>query len=586
MLRPIISVRMNSRAFNLFTALVSFLLIMLAVQLVSTMIQTERKASDTIAGIESRSNLAAVTEMARADAMQVFNYSLRKKIEDWLTDPARGELTLKLENASWNDIKNDFARTKFGGTESEAFANFTANALVGIFYNDTPFGNYVISLEGRETLKPSLQSAVQKSMDDFFTVIGCDNGDPKNCPKGTFYVNLHLERLSQEEYENLPRLHVIDKATGEELKQGILPRTTFRIYVPLRFFKAIAETRAIAHYPVDDSKTNTAEDYGLFSPRIHNMIEEIGLGICDYGYCEPRTNPFTPPKNRSKSDKFCPGNNKAQGYEQGIQTQIECPSDWAGCPAGYNANNNDGSADMEAKTALVAKAAVCKTIGDARAAGYIDAHADDDFALVGNTTACANGLAYDVEIGANTNDSATVVIDKGDGEQISGYTGGLSGYPFSQCPRDNGFGLPQPLRLGFYREGGEIKSPSISVVSLGCSGAYGDAVCVGCSAQCSQVKSVKVTLAFKEENPLYMVTKPTAPGSHDKVFKISIYDNYYTPFTGAYSQGQMQSDCTYGGPQSPTNCSLSKGAGWYCASMYQGESFGSNATTLTGCKPE
>ena len=106
----------SEKGFNLFTALVSFLLIMLAVLLVQSMVSSERSASDTIAKIESRSRLQATAEMARADAMQVFNYALRKKIEDWLIDPERGGLTLNLQNKSWEEIKKDFAESKFGGT--------------------------------------------------------------------------------------------------------------------------------------------------------------------------------------------------------------------------------------------------------------------------------------------------------------------------------------------------------------------------------------------------------------------------------------------------------------------------------------
>ena len=48
---------MDSKGFNLFTALVSFLLIMLAVLLIQSMIQTERNPADTIASIEARSEM-------------------------------------------------------------------------------------------------------------------------------------------------------------------------------------------------------------------------------------------------------------------------------------------------------------------------------------------------------------------------------------------------------------------------------------------------------------------------------------------------------------------------------------------------
>jgi len=572
---------LNKSGFNLFTALVSFLLIMLAVLLIQSMIKAERDTADEIARIESSSQLEAVAEMARADALQVFNYSLRKKIEEWLTDPDRGELTLQLQNKSWNDIKKEFAESKFGGSQSEAFATFTSNALIGIFYTDAHFGNYKISLEGRETLKKGIQDAVLGSMDDFFTVIECgagaEEGDPRYCEKGTFYVNLHLENLSQEQYEQLPRLYVIDKATGEELKMIMLPKTTFRIYVPLRFFKAIAETRALMHYPLEE--TDTQNDKGLFSPMIHNMMEEMGLGMCDYGYCAPRTNPFTPPESTEMAPgEFCPGNNLAPGYQNGIATGIECPAEWANCPASYNANNNDGSADMKTKLALFAKSGVCKVVKDAKEAGYLDAEQGDKFNLAG-TGACDNGLVSTVEVNVFVNDSKSVVIKNTFPAPPGGFSGSADPYSCSKPQM-----VEVPRRIGLYSEGAAIKFPNIALSELPCEGTFGDAVCSDCKGACAEVKSIKVTLAFKEEDPDYMVTKAGSPGSHDKVYKISVYDNGYVPFTGQFDQGAM-SGCLYGTAPNKQGCSLNAGAGWYCASTYDGEQFGTSAATLTGCRP-
>ncbi len=342
----------NQRGFNLFTALISFLLIMLAVLLVQSMIQTERNAADTIAKIESRSRLEATAEMARADAMQVFNYALRKKIEDWLSDEETGVVQLDLQNKTWEEIQTEFAESKFGGAEGSQFAYFTAKSLEAIFYMPSHFGNYSIAIEETETLERALRTAIAKSLDDFFTVIECENGDPRTCEKGTFYVNLHLERLTQEEYEELPKLRVVDKATGDELKEVILPRTTFRIYVPLRFFKAIAEARALMHYPEgggdfeDTSWLDTMADGGLFSPQHHNQIELMGLGLCDYGYCAPRTNPLENPVSGTLSgaDQFCSGDNTAPKWGEKLLTKLESEEPWFPqelIDASYNANSDD-----------------------------------------------------------------------------------------------------------------------------------------------------------------------------------------------------------------------------------------------------
>ncbi|HLC36824.1 MAG TPA: hypothetical protein VJK05_04435, partial [archaeon] len=72
---------MNEKAFTLFTALISFLLIILTTLLVTNMIQTTRSTSDVINSIEEQTQLQAIADLARADAIQTFNYNVRNKIE-------------------------------------------------------------------------------------------------------------------------------------------------------------------------------------------------------------------------------------------------------------------------------------------------------------------------------------------------------------------------------------------------------------------------------------------------------------------------------------------------------------------------
>ena len=560
----------NQKGFNLFTALISFLLIMLAVLLIQSMIQTERNAADTIANIESRTRLEATAEMARADSMQVFNYALRKKIEDWLTDPNRGGLTLQLQDRTWEEIQQEFAESKFGKTQADGsqFAKFTASSLEGIFYSPSHFGNYTISLEGSATLETSIQKAIAKSMDDFFTVIDCPDGDPKNCPRGTFYVNLHIERLTQEEYEGLPKLHVVDRATGEELKEIILPRTTFRIYVPLRFFKAIAEARALAHYPegggsfASPSWVDTTSDNGLFSPKNHNEIEQLALGVCDFGSCAPRTTPLQVQSQTKINglNMFCPGDSGSPSWSQGMATSLQCGETWCGnynVPTQYNANSDDEWKNMKDALGLVAKARVCQILKDARASGFIDADPDDEFTLLGNE--CEGQgvqLAYDISI--NVDNRTSKIIGQGSATTQSANLGRF---------------------LGLYTgSGGEIEYPDTQGTQfLDCSGLTTEQ-----KSKCSEVKSVKVTLAFREENPNYMVTE-TKPGE-ERIYRISIYDNTYVPFTANWTQGTSPRDL-YSGPPSKTNCSFASGQGWHCQTILQNPTMDSPLTKAIGCMP-
>jgi hypothetical protein len=584
---------MKSKGFNLFTALVSFLLIMLAVLLIQSMINSERSAADTIAKIESRNRLQATAEMARGDAMQVFNYTLRKKIEDWLISPEGGRIFLDLENKSWEEIKSDFAKSKFGDPQADGtkFATFAARSMQGIFHVPSHFGSYSISVEGTTAdLERGINAAIEKSLDDFFTVIECADGDPQDCEKGTFYVNLHLEKLTQEEYEALPKVRVVDKASCkdpsevscEELKMVILPKTTFRIYVPLRFFKAIAEARALSHFPESGGSfsnmnwVNTSSDGGLFSPKNHNEIENFCLGMCDYGYCAPRTVPWEKPASREITGQktFCPGDSSGTSthWQEGLPTQLVCNKGWCSevaVPTSYNANNNDmGGAlaggdwlNMKESLGKVAEAKICGVVKSARQAGYLgvdDASGNaDKFTLMG--VECG-GLASEVQINVEARDS-----------KLLGTT--AAGSAASDPGRNMGL---------FSAAGGDINFPRVGgIAGLPCSnaGSQNDY-----HSRAAEVKDIEVTLAFKEEDPHYMVKEADPATEH--IYRISLYDNTYIPFTANWEQGGIGGDYLYSKSPSQTNCSMAPGQGWHCLTNAVPPSEIGGSPTTTGCRTD
>jgi len=558
--------RTNQFGFNLFTALISFLLIMLSVLLIQSMIQTERGAVDTIAKIESRSKLEAMAETARADAMQVFNYALRKKIEDWLVDEDTGVVQLSLQDTTWEEIQQEFAESKFGGESGSQFAFFTAKSLEAIFNIPPDFGNYSIDIEGVETLEAVLATTVAKSLDDFFTVIECEHGDPRDCEKGTFYVNLHLERLTQEEYEQLPKISVRDKATGEELKLIILPKTTFRIFVPLRFFKAIAEARALTHYPQgsgdfeDLSWVNTSNDAGLFAPKHHNQIEKMALGTCDFGSCAPRKDPLIPMASGSEldgGDQFCSGDNTAPKWGDGLSIELESSEPWF--PASltsYDASGKNDWRDMKDSMIEIAKAKACSVIKEVKSAGYLDPDPGDKFSLVGRE--CERDgemLAYDIGINVDARNS-TLVGSSGSAASLAGNPG-----------RD----------LGLYRDGLDVEYPRIGLADLDCSGITSNPM-----SKCAEVKSVKVTLAFEEQDTNYMVRETKA--GEQRIYRIAVLDNTYVPFTANWEQGSWDGDYLYGKPPQTTGCSLAEGMGWHCITLRGAGSLG-NPPVTDGCQP-
>src|SRR3989344_799498 len=78
-------VKLAQKGFTLFTALVAFILIVLAMLLVQSMISTERTTSDIISDISEQQEMQAIADLARADALQVFNFGIRYTIEDFST---------------------------------------------------------------------------------------------------------------------------------------------------------------------------------------------------------------------------------------------------------------------------------------------------------------------------------------------------------------------------------------------------------------------------------------------------------------------------------------------------------------------
>ncbi|GEM_PF-2337847 len=300
---------MNQKAFNLFTALVSFVLIMLTMLLINSMTETESSTIATINDISAQAQMQTAADLARADAIQLFNYGLRFRIEDWLSRPTNWYPLYA--NKKWSEIKKDYACVNFGGcagaNSGVQFANITAETMMGILEVGQSFGRYEINLEKDETsLREALQTIVGASVDsgEFFEVVGCNLPETKfrtaedseieqkirDCT-GTFYVKLKMGMIDDATYEKLPRIVVVNSATGDYLKEGILPHADFRIYVPLRIFKAIAQAKYYA-----DTQLFEQNDY----------FKSIALGMCDAVKCAPRKDGLGTATDAKIADSACP----------------------------------------------------------------------------------------------------------------------------------------------------------------------------------------------------------------------------------------------------------------------------------------
>ena len=102
---------MNSKAFTLFTALVSFVLIALGFVLVQSMIEAERSSAQTIETIDEQTEMQNIADLARADALQVFNIGVRYQFELWITSPTNEFYILDKDSANdWERMIDDFAK--------------------------------------------------------------------------------------------------------------------------------------------------------------------------------------------------------------------------------------------------------------------------------------------------------------------------------------------------------------------------------------------------------------------------------------------------------------------------------------------
>ncbi|MCX6803143.1 MAG: hypothetical protein NTY48_01080 [Candidatus Diapherotrites archaeon] len=305
-MKKIISLGGSARGFNMFSALVAIILVMVGVVMTNTLISSEEKTNGQIYSMLTNYQLSDAANLARADALQNFNYNFREKFEDYLTfsgnklenENGLGLFTI-MKPADLADDKFTFDKMKSAfeinllntnvndGNKFDAVVRFVSERTIDQF-DPTTYGRFNVYLNDTSIkAKDAITNAVRKSVQkDFLQVLDCGDSECKN---GSFYFNIPLNNLSDEDYEALPRIVVKDNVTLEEIKMPILPRTNLKVYIPLRFFKALFEARKTA-------KVIQAA---------HQELAKLKLGFCDDLKCSPRTDP----KNSVLDDKMptaCP----------------------------------------------------------------------------------------------------------------------------------------------------------------------------------------------------------------------------------------------------------------------------------------
>lgn len=323
------------RGFTLFTALVGFILLVLALLLVQSMISTEQSVSDVISNISSEEDMQAIADLSRADSLQVFNYGVRKTIEFHSTRDEdkdglpENEYYLTGEVAGdWKKLKEDFVKSRFGikpGEKTNQFAILVATHLIALLQttNDTRGYHIEVANPSQDTMARIMRKAFDKQagvdLDDFFEVIKCEpgTGHYRECV-GSFYVTLDLRResMSDEDYESLPSVDVEEiRAGGRSLKEPILPRGKFRVYVPLRLFKALAGAKELSYsggdgffddafYDGMPQKRSEAESFAR--AKLEALISSRGMkqDIDGFHLKESRVMAISTPGNEDEPEKI------------------------------------------------------------------------------------------------------------------------------------------------------------------------------------------------------------------------------------------------------------------------------------------
>jgi hypothetical protein len=288
----------NSKGFNMFSALVAAVLLMTSVVLVSILVNTEERLGRELYIMIGNYKLSDAAALARADALQSFNFHFREQMENYLTydtyerDNQQGFTLIRTEDLAsfnWSDVEAEFERTILlvddagGATKDfDAAIDFVARKTVTQFKGGR-YGRYKVELsdtseDSIRAIKDGINQAMVTYMDEGNRVLEVLDCDDMDCPLGTFYFNIPLDKLDPVAYDALPRIVVQDVVTKEELQIAILPKTRLRIYIPLRFFKAIYEAK------------KNAEVIDFVEGR--GDISKARLGFCDAGSCYPRDDPL------------------------------------------------------------------------------------------------------------------------------------------------------------------------------------------------------------------------------------------------------------------------------------------------------
>lgn len=299
----------TKKGFTLFTALVSLLLISVTLVLLFNMIKTEETYLSLISNQSAMSDLITIGDLARADAFDSFIVALRF---NWETSNSNLNQKIILDRSeldtNWSDFVQIMANKQFF---SMNFAGYFATALLLRLQHTVEPPGYKIVLEqlNNDTTDEGLGNngdryrAIVNQMfldgGNKIDVVNCSNENPEECT-GSFYITIDATKLSDENYELLPKINVLRHKSQDVIQRPIFGRQVYKIYMPWRGFQALKTARRIAHSTDAEISSNpgyfyntSTSDVGLFNPKIHNTLEQARLGVCEPRSCAYREDLFT-----------------------------------------------------------------------------------------------------------------------------------------------------------------------------------------------------------------------------------------------------------------------------------------------------
>ncbi len=457
----------SQRGFNMFSAIVAVILLMTSVVLTNTLVTTEEKTSRQVYNMLSNYQLADAANIARADALQTFNYNFRERMESYLTasnteaisgqksfalftfrkDPATGAITspgFTIPELRQN-FRENILLTQGSTNKFQAVLEYVSENTISQFRGDT-YGRYSVQLDVKPseipTAKVAMATAMQRAIvnTDFLEIVGCDDS---SCPLGTFYFNIPLNNLSDAQYEALPRIVVRDIVTSEEIKMAILPKTNIKVYIPLRYFKVLKE----------------ASDAAKIIQSTHSKIASYRLGFCASS-CAPNNDP-----------------NNASSL---VTWSKSCPTSVGESVVTLAANTAGQTTYFSAPSITAGREGLWAYTVDhlCQASASTNVFTVEDIPIVAPTITTATATAANMGLGG-----LSVYYEAG-----SGTKRGASGGYMLDYVNDCGF-YSLDIRTGAER--------TAQIMGLGSSGnAY---------LGCGQVEFISVEMAFKEINPAYIV---------------------------------------------------------------------------------